>query len=53
MWYKLTSGEGVKTTSELAYLCGILSLYNYNKLLNGNLAHLLDNFADILDDPLS
>ncbi len=52
MQYKLTRGELVKTTSELAYLCGILSLYNYNKMLNGNLAHILDNFADILEDPL-
>ena len=52
MQYKHTRREEVKTTSELAYLCGILSLYNYNKMLNGNLAHILDNFADIINDPL-
>jgi hypothetical protein len=49
MQYKLTRGKEVKTTSELAYLCSILTLCNYNKMLNGNLAHISVNFADTLE----
>jgi len=52
MQYKHTPGSKGRTTSDLSNICGILSWINPNILLNGNLAHILVNFADLLANRL-